>query len=249
MSWSQLISNCSNWTDLQPLAQRSLVHFRKSCSSMSQSAAFAGLWSSLPTPLTPWVWVHPSFKLQAVRSKFSSLDVIQSMGHTQMTPVQASTIPLFMQHKDVVVEAVTGSGKTLAFVIPILERLIRRDTRLRRNEVGALVISPTRWVSEELLHYSTSNPSPSKESLQLRFIPYFLSSWMPNQIIAHRRSVRMEKDHHHPQQTLNTQEQDFLHPFCLFHQINLPQLRIYSAFSLLVLISSSGHLDAWKNFL
>lgn len=79
-----------------------------------------------------------------MRPEFSSLDVIQSMGHTKMTPVQASTIPLFMQHKDVVVEAVTGSGKTLAFVIPILERLIRRDTRLRRNEVGALVISPTR---------------------------------------------------------------------------------------------------------
>ncbi|KAG2088496.1 DEAD-domain-containing protein [Suillus discolor] len=100
---------------------------------MSQSAAFAGLWSSLPTPLTPWV-----------------LDVIQSMGHTQMTPVQASTIPLFMQHKDVVVEAVTGSGKTLAFVIPILERLIRRDTRLRRNEVGALVISPTRELATQI---------------------------------------------------------------------------------------------------
>jgi ATP-dependent RNA helicase DDX55/SPB4 len=82
-----------------------------------------------------------------------------------------------MQHKDVVVEAVTGSGKTLAFVIPILERLIRRDARLRRNEVGALVISPTRWVYEELWSYSMSNLSPaSKESLQLRFIPYFLSS-------------------------------------------------------------------------
>lgn len=100
---------------------------------MSQSAAFAGLWSSLPTPLTPWV-----------------LDVIQSLGHTQMTPVQASTIPLFMQHKDVVVEAVTGSGKTLAFVIPILERLIRRDAKLRRNEVGALVISPTRELATQI---------------------------------------------------------------------------------------------------
>ena len=61
-----------------------------------------------------------------------------------MTPVQASTIPLFMKHKDVVVEAVTGSGKTLAFVIPILERLIMRDSKLRDNEVGALIISPTR---------------------------------------------------------------------------------------------------------
>ena len=61
-----------------------------------------------------------------------------------MTPVQASTIPLFMRHKDVVVEAVTGSGKTLAFVIPILEKLIRRERKLAKNEIGALVISPTR---------------------------------------------------------------------------------------------------------
>ena len=63
-----------------------------------------------------------------------------------MTPVQASTIPLFMRHKDVVVEAVTGSGKTLAFVIPILEKLIRRERKLAKNEIGALVISPTRCV-------------------------------------------------------------------------------------------------------
>jgi ATP-dependent RNA helicase DDX55/SPB4 len=61
-----------------------------------------------------------------------------------MTPVQASTIPLFMQNKDVVVEAVTGSGKTLAFVIPTLERIIRRGTKFKRNEIGALIISPTR---------------------------------------------------------------------------------------------------------
>lgn len=65
------------------------------------------------------------------------------MGFAQMTPVQASVIPLFMKNKDVIVEAVTGSGKTLAFVIPIIERLIRRK-KLRKNEVGALIISPTR---------------------------------------------------------------------------------------------------------
>ncbi|TFK50757.1 DEAD-domain-containing protein [Heliocybe sulcata] len=67
-----------------------------------------------------------------------------------MTPVQASTIPLFMQNKDVVVEAVTGSGKTLAFVIPILERLIRRKERLRKHEIGALVISPTRELATQI---------------------------------------------------------------------------------------------------
>ncbi|KAK7693697.1 hypothetical protein QCA50_003268 [Cerrena zonata] len=95
--------------------------------------AFAGPWSSLPTSLTPWIF-----------------DVIQAMGHTQMTPVQASTIPLFMQNKDVVVEAVTGSGKTLAFVIPILEKLMRRESKLRKNEIGALVISPTRELASQI---------------------------------------------------------------------------------------------------
>lgn len=62
-----------------------------------------------------------------------------------MTPVQAATIPLFMKHKDVVVEAVTGSGKTLAFVVPIIEKLIRRESPHRQNEIGVLVISPTRY--------------------------------------------------------------------------------------------------------
>lgn len=61
-----------------------------------------------------------------------------------MTPVQASTIPLFMGHKDVVVEAVTGSGKTLSFVIPVIEKLIRRENRLGKADIGALIISPTR---------------------------------------------------------------------------------------------------------
>ncbi|KAL4254096.1 DEAD box helicase family protein [Abortiporus biennis] len=118
---------------------------------MSSSNAFAGPWSSLPTSLTPWI-----------------LDVIQSMGHTRMTPVQASTIPLFMQNKDVVVEAVTGSGKTLAFVIPILEKLIRRETKLRKNEIGALIISPTRELATQIHSifslFLSSQPSLLRES-------------------------------------------------------------------------------------
>ncbi|EJF66036.1 DEAD-domain-containing protein [Dichomitus squalens LYAD-421 SS1] len=118
---------------------------------MAASTAFAGKWESLPTPLTPWI-----------------LDVIHSMGHSQMTPVQASTIPLFMRHKDVVVEAVTGSGKTLAFVIPILEKLIRRERKLARNEVGALVISPTRELATQIHSifslFLDSQPSPRRPS-------------------------------------------------------------------------------------
>ncbi|KAH9063359.1 DEAD-domain-containing protein [Lactarius vividus] len=125
---------------------------------MSAAPAFAGSWSSLPTPLTSWI-----------------LDVIQSMGHTQMTPVQASTIPIFMQNKDVVVEAVTGSGKTLAFVIPVLERIIRRENKLKRNEIGALIISPTRELASQIHSVFTSllssQPDHSSQSLSDRSLP------------------------------------------------------------------------------
>ena len=61
--------------------------------------------------------------------------------------MQASTIPLFMGYKDVVVEAVTGSGKTLSFLIPVVEKLLRLEEPIKKHHVGAIVISPTRQVS------------------------------------------------------------------------------------------------------
>lgn len=44
-------------------------------------------WDALTPPLAEWL-----------------LDAISSMGFSRMTPVQASTIPLFLGNKDVVVE-------------------------------------------------------------------------------------------------------------------------------------------------
>lgn len=67
------------------------------------------------------------------------------MGYKRMTPVQASTIPEFMRHRDVVVEAVTGSGKTLAYLIPVIERLLRLEAPLKKHHIGAIIISPTRY--------------------------------------------------------------------------------------------------------
>ncbi|KAI8904829.1 P-loop containing nucleoside triphosphate hydrolase protein [Gorgonomyces haynaldii] len=74
------------------------------------------------------------------------------LGYEQMTPVQAATIPLFLSHKDVVVEAVTGSGKTLSFLVPIVEMMIRRfqEEKLKRNQVGAIVIAPTRELATQI---------------------------------------------------------------------------------------------------
>lgn len=77
------------------------------------------------------------------------LDYVKAKGFNTLTPVQAATIPLFLTNKDVAVQAVTGSGKTLAFVIPVAEMLLRRTEVLQRNQVGAVVLSPTRELAQQ----------------------------------------------------------------------------------------------------
>ncbi|KAK6190616.1 hypothetical protein SNE40_002443 [Patella caerulea] len=82
---------------------------------------------------------------------------IQELGFHKMTPVQAATIPRFIQNKDVAVEAITGSGKTLAFVIPLLQMLLRRELPLKKHEIGGIILTPTRelaiQIDEVLKHF------------------------------------------------------------------------------------------------
>ncbi|KAH3681329.1 hypothetical protein WICPIJ_007682 [Wickerhamomyces pijperi] len=75
-------------------------------------------------------------------------DAIGSLGFQTMTTVQASAIPIFLQNKDVVVEAVTGSGKTLSFVIPIIEKMTRVEHQ--KYHVNAIVLSPTRELAQQI---------------------------------------------------------------------------------------------------
>jgi len=86
----------------------------------------------------------PGCSFRAIRPPLSQgiLDFLDRKGFYSMTPVQEATIPQFLQNKDVAVQAVTGSGKTLAFLIPVVERI--RQRRFAKNQIGALVLSPTR---------------------------------------------------------------------------------------------------------
>jgi ATP-dependent RNA helicase DDX55/SPB4 len=75
--------------------------------------------------------------------------VLASQGFFRATPVQEATLPLFLGHADVCVQAATGCGKTLAFVLPVAERLRALAPPLRRRQVGALIISPTRELARQ----------------------------------------------------------------------------------------------------
>lgn len=70
---------------------------------------------------------------------------IFSSGYTTPTPIQAQTIPSILEGRDLLGLAQTGTGKTAAFVLPILQRLLNRP----RGKLRALIISPTRELSEQ----------------------------------------------------------------------------------------------------
>ena len=63
--------------------------------------------------------------------------------YTNMTDIQAKSLPVSLKGRDVLGAARTGSGKTLSFLIPVLEILHRRKWG-PQDGLGALVISPTR---------------------------------------------------------------------------------------------------------
>ncbi|AKL85589.1 DEAD/DEAH box helicase [Bacillus atrophaeus] len=77
------------------------------------------------------------------------MKAINRLGFEEATPIQAETIPLGLQHKDVIGQAQTGTGKTAAFGIPLVEKINPESPNIQ-----AIVIAPTRelaiQVSEEL---------------------------------------------------------------------------------------------------
>jgi ATP-dependent RNA helicase DbpA len=70
---------------------------------------------------------------------------LKAAGYTAMTPIQAESIPAILNKDDVLAQAKTGSGKTAAFAIGILRQLI-----VSQNQVQALVLCPTRELSEQV---------------------------------------------------------------------------------------------------
>eukprot|EP00889_Picochlorum_renovo_P007950 jgi/Picre1/34980/NNA_002445.t1 len=85
-----------------------------------------------------------------------TLNVIENvLGFERATPVQEATIPLFSGNKDVSVDACTGSGKTLAFVVPIIEKLRRLARPLKKHQVGAVILSPTRELARQIMEVAS----------------------------------------------------------------------------------------------
>lgn len=78
------------------------------------------------------------------------LRAVTAEGYTQATPIQAGTIPLTLEGRDVLGLAQTGTGKTAAFALPILQRLFQNRVRTPAKTARALILTPTRELAVQI---------------------------------------------------------------------------------------------------
>ena len=104
-----------------------LSHLTNSASDLTEHQTFESLGLSKPT-------------LNAL---------VDGMGFSKMTEIQAKSIAPAMTGRDILGAAKTGSGKTLAFLIPAIE-LLHKLSFKPRNGTGVIVISPTRELALQI---------------------------------------------------------------------------------------------------
>ncbi|MEO8600123.1 MAG: DEAD/DEAH box helicase [bacterium] len=111
------------------------------------------------------------------------LRVLQDLGYELPSPIQAATIPILLDNRDVIGQAQTGTGKTAAFALPILARI-----DLKQTTPQALVLAPTRelaiQVAEAFQSYAAHIPG-------FHVLPIYGGQSYGAQLSALRRGVHV----------------------------------------------------------
>ena len=76
---------------------------------------------------------------------------IRDAGFEFCTPIQASTLPIALEGKDVAGQAQTGTGKTAAFLVATFEKLLASDPVIEgQRQPRAFMLAPTRELAIQI---------------------------------------------------------------------------------------------------
>ena len=122
-------------------------------------------------------------------SKFELSDLIlvtlAREGLTAPTPIQALSIPLLLQGKDLIGLAQTGTGKTAAFLLPLMTHLNYGPAVRAGQPPKALILAPTRELASQI----GQNVIKLSTDLNLRHLTVFGGARYDAQIRSLRRGV------------------------------------------------------------
>jgi ATP-dependent RNA helicase DDX23/PRP28 len=82
------------------------------------------------------------------------LDIIDSVGYKEPSPIQRQIIPIVLTNRDIICVTKTSSGKTAAFLIPVLVWIqsLPKQTRVEEASQGpyAIIMAPTRELAQQI---------------------------------------------------------------------------------------------------
>ncbi len=123
----------------------------------------------------------PSFAQMAlIKPVLKALDLV---GYELPTPIQAQTIPLLLESRDLLGQAQTGTGKTAAFALPILSNL-----DLKQKDPQVLVLTPTRELAIQVAEAFKTYASQLKG---FHVLPVYGGQEYTTQIRALQRGVHV----------------------------------------------------------
>jgi ATP-dependent RNA helicase RhlE len=77
------------------------------------------------------------------------IEAIGYANYVKATPIQELSIPIILEGRDIIGCAQTGTGKTAAFALPVMSKLLEKET----NKIQALVIVPTRELAIQIVQW------------------------------------------------------------------------------------------------
>lgn len=91
--------------------------------------------------------------------KFSEFDlhpdIVKGLGEAgfeRLTPIQAKSLPLALEGRDIAGQAQTGTGKTAAFLVAAFQRLLSREPAesRKKSDPRAIILAPTRELAIQI---------------------------------------------------------------------------------------------------
>jgi len=78
------------------------------------------------------------------------LDALDEIGFSHCTPIQAATLPIALNGKDVAGQAQTGTGKSAAFLLATMHYLMETPIAADKRGPWALILAPTRELALQI---------------------------------------------------------------------------------------------------
>ncbi len=125
----------------------------------------------------------PVLKFSDLTLSAAVLKVMKEVGYETPSPIQAATIPMLIDGRDVLGQAQTGTGKTAAFALPILSNI-----DIKQSSPQALVLAPTRELAIQVAEAFQKYASHIKD---FHVLPIYGGQSYGPQLQALRRGVHV----------------------------------------------------------